>query len=226
MLNTFFSKSIFACMFFCVTHVNAKNQSMQAPLEKLKAAQLKYQSMKTFRLQFKQKLFPFPPLTEEDKKGRESSGQIFVKMPNQFRWETHQPKPSVLMSNGKKVWYYVHPESAQAAGKLWEHEAKRTHAHLILDILTGKANYASQFMTKYDEASGSFILEPKKPIGDIKKAEVFLVNSTNLVYKVVLTTLVGNKTELELSNLSSGLPLKESMFRFAPTSGQRIEKMQ
>lgn len=155
---------------------------------------------------------------------KETSGTIFIKRPNLFRWETKSPEKdaSVLVSNGTKVWYYTPPFRKGEHGQVLVRPAADVQSRLAIDLLDGRADIKKDFKTK-DLGNNRYELKPLKPAGDIEHIELFLEKPTNLVYRLILFHSTGNQTELALINVVLGPKLERSLFDFvAPESTEEI----
>lgn len=148
-------------------------------------------------------------------KTKTSEGRIYIRRPEMFRWETTKPEPSILVSNGKKVWFYTPPFREGENGQVMVRKAADVQSKLAIDLLSGQANLEKSFKTK-KLPDGHFDLVPLLPAGDVSRIELFLEKQTNLVYKVVLHTKTGNETELVLKGVTVNPQLSDSMFQFVP----------
>lgn len=150
-----------------------------------------------------------------------SSGRLYIMRPNLFRWETLQPDPSVITTNGIRFWYYTPPFREGEKGQVSIRPAKDVPSQLAVDLLSGRADLAAAFRTKAI-APGHYELKPLKPSGDVKRVELFLESQTNLVYKIRLHTASGNETTIELKKLELGAKLSKSMFSFQAPPGTEV----
>ncbi len=53
-----------------------------------------------------------------------STGILILKMPNKFRWEIRDPDPLLLLSNGKKFWFYTPPMDSTDKGEAWSNSSE------------------------------------------------------------------------------------------------------
>lgn len=220
------AKFLFAVAFISLFYSNAKisyqsayasaeiskTEKQKAGKSNLAAMQAKYRGVTTLTAEFTQ-------LQKNISLGttKETNGRIFIKRPNFFRWETHQPEKdaSILVSNGKKVWYYTPAYREGEHGQVLIRNAADVQSRLAIDLLDGHANIEKDFKIKTLDQS-HYELTPLKPLGDIDHVELFLERPTNLVYKLVLFNLTGNQTELTLRSVTLGIKLSDSMFNFTP----------
>jgi outer membrane lipoprotein carrier protein len=171
--------------------------------------QEKYKTIGSLTAEFSQKKTNLALGTAKD-----SNGRIYVKRPNKFRWETIEPEPSILVSNGRKIWYYTPPFRKGEKGQVMVRRST-DQSQLAVDLLAGRANVKKDFKSK-ELGPDHFELIPVKPMADVDRVEVFIEKATNLVYKLSLFTSTGNQTELMLKNVTLDPKLSESMFNFSP----------
>lgn len=153
---------------------------------------------------------------------RESSGRIYIKRPDSFRWETLSEPRSILVGNGKKIWFYTPPPREGDRGQLIIRRAGDFQSKLAIDLLSGTIDFHKDFKIKHTEGE-RLTLQPLKPAGDLQEAEVFIDKHTNMIYKIRLVTLTGNETELRLKNVVFNPVLSTSMFNFSPPEGVPVE---
>lgn len=201
--------TILMCLQICHQSEFAVADERGPSLEMMRA---KYKTVKTISAEFSQKQTNLALGTT-----KETSGHLSIKRPDKFRWQTEQPvdEASILVSNGKKVWYYKPPRREGGRGQVYIREAADVQSKLLIDLLDGQANISKDFKTK-DLGAGRFELKPLKPAGDIERIELFLERPTKLIYKLVLFTMTGNQTELTLKSVALDPQLSDKMFNFVP----------
>lgn len=157
------------------------------------------------------------------RKAKDSTGRIYIKRPNLFRWETLEPDPSILTTNGIRFWYYTPPFQDGEKGQVTIKPAKDVPSRLAVDLLSGQIDLSEMFKpTRLSD--GHYRLKPLKNAGDIKEIEVFIESQTKLVYKIRLLTKSGNDTLIVLENIELDPQLDESLFSFqTPKNTEVIE---
>lgn len=179
----------------------------------------KYRDVKTLTAEFSQKQINIALGSTKESKGR-----ISIRRPNSFRWETLEPAKeiSILVSNGKKVWFYKPPFRETENGQVLIRNAADVNSQLAIDLMSGRSNTEKDFKFK-ELAPGRLELIPLKPAGDIERIELFIESPTKLVYKLLLFTLTGNQTELTLKNVELNPKIPDSLFIFkAPPKTEEI----
>lgn len=215
-----FSKKItmrkkFLCSVLLCLSISANAKNSAKKNDRLDEMRAKYKNVKSLTAEFEQKI-----KNAALGSTKESSGRIYIKRPNMFRWETHEPQASILVGNGRKVWFYTPPFREDEKGQVMAKKAADVQSRLAIDLLSGQAALSKSFKIK-ELKNGVFDLVPLKPSGDIAHIALFLEKSTNLVYKLTLYTITGNETELTLKKLTLGtkpgeVSLADSMFNFTP----------
>ncbi len=153
-------------------------------------------------------------------KETKSEGRIYLKKPNLFRWETFSPDPSILTTNGKKIWFYTPPFDSDENGQVVIRAVSKQddQSKFAFKILSGEIDVERDFEVseKMSEISSTsiFILKPKKPLNSLTSIELELEKPTKLVYRIRLILSNGNETTLKLRNLKLNAQLPNKMFEF------------
>ncbi len=198
-------------LFFALLTISTANAA-----DSLDDARKKYENAQTLTARFSQTIMN-KTLARETK----SSGRIYVRRPDMFRWETLEPDASILSCNGIKFWYYTPPFREGESGQVTVRPAREVPSRLAIDLLSGRIDVRGAFSAK-TRGEGYFELTPKRPAGDIQRVELFLESRTKLVYKLILYTGSGNKTTIELSDVELGIKLDKSMFSFKIPAGTEV----
>lgn len=159
-----------------------------------------------------------------------SKGTIQLKSPNRVRWEIHEPEASVLVSNGKKLWYFNPDARGKGKGQAMQRSPRELETQPIFRILTGSAPLEKDFkvlktekvegITK-DQKHTAVTLEPKKPLADLKEATL-KVDSKYMISELILENHSGNRTKITLQNQVLGANLPPALFEFKPPEGTEV----
>lgn len=176
-------------------------------LKNLTESMIKYQKSKSLTAEFVQKQENLVLGTT-----KESSGRIFIKHPNSFRWQTLEPEPMFIVGNGKKVWIYQAPIQKDEKGRVTIKKASDLQSQLIINLLAGKTQFKKEFNVS-NQANNPYHynLKPKEET-DVESFDLILEKSTKLVYKLILHSKLGQKTEITFKNVVLGPKLPDSMF--------------
>ncbi len=139
---------------------------------------------------------------------QETSGELALKRPGQFRWHTDAPMEQLLVSNGKKVWLYD-PDLEQVT--IQELDQRLTHTPALL--LSGDVSTISEnFEVSHKEAGDvvDFTLKPKA------KDTLFDNNDMQLIDSV------GQRTNILFMGVKMNQPLKADLFTFEIPEGADV----
>jgi outer membrane lipoprotein carrier protein len=147
--------------------------------------------------------------------GKTSRGELALKAPRQFRWDTVAPYKQLIVADGEKVWIYdadLEQVSVRAQGT--------EEAHSPLTVLTDLSQLDRDFATsEQGEHDGLSWLRQKSKDKDPQFAYADLgFDATNLVRMQFEDTL-GDKTEIRFSDWKRNPALAADAFRFTPPKG-------
>jgi outer membrane lipoprotein carrier protein len=158
------------------------------------------------------------------KQKKTSSGVLVVKRPNKMRWETLKPDPNILVSDGKKFWYYTPPFDEEERGQLIERKSSEVQSRLANALLSGSFSIARDMKIRKKAATRYELLPKKGTAGTVIRAEIEVDPEKKLIEKVTLEHQGGNRSEITLNNIELGKKLEDGMFRFeAPPNTDRVE---
>ncbi|MBK3748307.1 outer membrane lipoprotein chaperone LolA [Stutzerimonas balearica] len=149
---------------------------------------------------------------------QETSGELALKRPGQFRWHTDEPMEQLLVSNGEKVWLYD-PDLQQVT--IQQLDQRLTHTPALL--LSGDVSTISEnFEVSHKEVGDviDFTLRPK--------ARDTLFDSLRLSFRggvindMQLIDSVGQRTNMLFMGVKMNEPLKSGLFQFEIPEGADV----
>lgn len=149
---------------------------------------------------------------------QESTGEMALKRPGQFRWHTDAPMEQLLVSDGKQVWLYD-PDLEQVT--IQALDQRLTHTPALL--LSGDVSKISEnFEISHQESSGvvDFVLKPKAR--DTLFDNLRLSFRNGVINDMQLIDSVGQRTNILFAGVKMNAPLSASLFRFVPPAGTDI----
>lgn len=145
-----------------------------------------------------------------------SSGVIMIKRPNRLRWETHQPDRNVLVSDGRKFWFYTPPFDEDERGQVIERKSAEVQSKLANALIAGSFS-ATREMKIEEKGANRFLIIPKKgTAGTVAQAEIEVEPAKKLIQKVILQHQGGNRSEITLNKIDLSQDLRDEMFVFVP----------
>ena len=158
---------------------------------------------------------------------RNESGTLLLKRPSRMRWDYHQPREKLFVSDGKNAYFYV----------IGEHEAQRTPMKKLDDLrsplryLLGKTRLEKEF-DKLQLADGVSVSQPGNVVLsgipknlDERVSRVLLeITPANLIQRIVIEEVDGTTTEFRFSNFEENKPIPDKQFSFtAPPGVEMVE---
>lgn len=200
----------------------------------------KLSTKKTFSLEKLQKSYKNTGSLEADflqevyqaslSKTKSSKGTLKLSKPNKVRWEIHEPEASVLVSNGRKVFYYTPDARGKGKGQVIPRSATELEKQPLFRILTGASPLTKEFKLLNQEQQPGIIegekwtqltLKPLKAMGDISQV-LLKVNSKYLIQELITESETGNKTKITLQNQVLGAKLPAALFEFKPPADTEV----
>ena len=177
----------------------------------LKTIEAHYTQAKTLSADFKQVTHSLA--LNQDKI---STGKLFLKRPSLIRWETLQPDPQLLVSNGKQFWFYTPPFDATEPGQVIQRKSSEAQSKLAQALLSG--SFSLTELKNIEEINpNTFTIFPKPgSAGTVEKATLTINLKTNQIETVQLTHSQGNHSSISLSQIELGKNLQNSLFEFTP----------
>lgn len=154
---------------------------------------------------------------------KSTSGLIRVKRPDKLRWETLKPDMSLLVSDGRKFWFYTPPFDEDEHGQVIERKSAETNSKLANALLSGRFSAARDMKIK-QEGKSRFLLTPKRgSAGSVSRASIDIDPDKKLIEKVILEHQGGNRSEITLSKIELGNSMDDDMFVFtAPPNTDKV----
>ncbi len=149
---------------------------------------------------------------------QETSGEMALKRPGQFRWHTDEPMEQLLVSNGKKVWLYD-PDLEQVT--IQTLDQRLTHTPALL--LSGDVSAISDNFDVSHQQAGEVVDFTLKP-----KAKDTLFDSLRLSFRgdvindMQMVDGVGQRTNILFQGIKLNQPLEADLFTFEIPEGADV----
>lgn len=167
------------------------------------------------------------------KRKKTSSGVLLVHFPEKIRWETLKPDKNLLVSDGKKFWFYTPPFDEGEPGQLIEKKAgdvvSRLASHLIsgaFEELSRNGDLIFRVSDAGDATHRTYSSKPRRGgAGTVSEIRVGINPTDKLVTRVELSHRDGNSSIITLSKIELGKKLDDEYFRFtAPPNTDRVSQ--
>ncbi|MBA1265221.1 outer membrane lipoprotein chaperone LolA [Stutzerimonas sp. NM35] len=149
---------------------------------------------------------------------QETSGELALKRPGQFRWHTDEPMEQLLVSDGNKVWLYD-PDLEQVTIQTLDQRLTHTPALLLSgDVSTISEN----FEVSHKEAGEviDFTLRPKAR--DTLFDNLRLSFRSGVINDMQMIDGVGQRTNILFHGVRVNAPLAAGLFSFEIPEGTDV----
>ena len=148
----------------------------------------------------------------------ESQIIMHIKRPEGFYWETVNPFPELLVTNGKRLWNYQ-PDLEQVVIEDWNPD----QSALAAQLLYGKTENLEEdyyIVAIEAEQSQTFELKPKSPDNLYELITISFING--LLELIYIENSSGERTAWQFTSSDINPPLGEDLFEFIPPDGIEI----
>lgn len=146
---------------------------------------------------------------------QEGEGELWLKRPNLFNWKTTSPDESVLVSDGKTLWFY-NPFVEQVTAT-WLKDATGNTPFMLIT-----RNDASDW-SKYEvrQNGDDFELTPKSASGNLKQFAIS-VTPSGTIKTFTATEQDGQRSTYVLKNQQNST-VDSAKFTFTPPQGVMLD---
>jgi len=176
--------------------------------EALDAIQKQYESVSTFTAKFRQKSY-----VKMMNQALETKGRVQIKKPGKMKWVYNAPDPQVLVSNNKVLWLYVPNEQQVTKVPIDSIYSSNTPAL----FLAGKGKLSDSFNVVKVSRENNSIVVVLIPIEEDNSLDRLVLFADNKNYQITGSSVydkLGNKTEIQFSDIRVNVKIPESTFRF------------
>lgn len=161
---------------------------------------------------------------------RTESGTVWLKKPGKMRWDYHQPREKLFVTDSQNAYFYVSGEQ----------QARKTSLKTIDDIRSPLRYLLGK--TKLEKELAGLSLAPDlaplnpgnivlrgvpKGLGDRFSEVILEISPAHQISRILITSRDGSTTEFRFANIQENLSVPDSLFRFkAPPGVTTIEDTQ
>ncbi|GLR09858.1 outer-membrane lipoprotein carrier protein LolA [Mixta theicola] len=146
---------------------------------------------------------------------QEGEGELWVKRPNLFNWHMTAPDESVIISDGKTLWFY-NPFVEQVSAT-WLNSATSNTPFML--IARNQRSDWKQYNVK--QQGDNFELTPKADAGNLKQ---FMINvsGNGTINQFSAIEQDGQRSSYVLKSQNNG-PVSADKFTFTPPKGVTVD---
>ncbi len=204
------NKTLNCILIFWIMLSSAWADDGQAILESI---QKQYESVDTFRAHFIQRAY-----VKIMDQTQESEGEVSIKKPGKMKWVYNAPDPQILVSNNQTLWLYIPDENQVTKTSIQDIYTTNTPA----SFFSGKGKLADTFQVKNLSHNGNVVtlfLKPQKEGQDLKELVLFADNKNYQIIGSKVYDGLGNRTEIQFSNIKINLQIPDQLFEFKIPGG-------
>ncbi len=146
---------------------------------------------------------------------QDGQGDLWVKRPNLFNWHMTQPDESVLVSDGKTLWFY-NPFVEQASAN-WLKDATSNTPFML--IARNQSSDWAQYNIK--QTGDDFELTPKGSNGNLKQFTIN-VGRDGTIHQFSAIEQDGQRSSYALKSQQNGA-VDMNKFKFTPPQGVTVD---
>ncbi len=163
--------------------------------------------METLRARFDQQVISTDGMVQDG-----SSGQVWLRRPQLFRFAYGGDYPEVVVADGKNIWIY--DEMLEQVTVKGQSEAA---ANSPLMLLTDLAQLDSQFeVREVGDTDGIQLLELRSRSAETEFERILLGLRDNSLQLMVMEDAFGLRTELKFHDVEKNPQLESGLFTFEP----------
>jgi outer membrane lipoprotein carrier protein len=150
----------------------------------------------------------------------EAGGEVFFAKPGRMRWSYETPEPSLVVSDGTTLWIYD-PQAEEAQQFPLGPEFLSGAA---IQFLLGDGRLVDEFeidARDCQEARIWLLLTPRKD-SSYERLELAADRTTGEIRSTVVVDILGNRTEVELDEVTTNTNPPAERFQFEPPAGTRV----
>ena len=149
-----------------------------------------------------------------------SRGRVEFAKPGRMRWEYEAPEPSLVVSDGKKLWIYD-PKAKEAQVLSVEQGFLSAAA---IQFLLGEGRLLESFEVKAlrcEPERAELELRPRAE-ASYERIDLVVDRKTGWIRETTVYDLLGNETHVSFDEIEPGGAPDEARFRFEPGPGDRV----
>jgi outer membrane lipoprotein carrier protein len=150
----------------------------------------------------------------------ESQILFMLRRPHGFYWETLEPFPELIVTDGESLWNYQ-PDLLQLTIEDWDAERTELAARLLSGRTEALAEEYAISATAIDNRGWEFVLRPLDAASLYER--VMLYFDAGELETILLVSTNGQRTFWEFFDRKINIPLDESRFRFTPPEDDSLE---
>ncbi|MBZ9610698.1 outer membrane lipoprotein chaperone LolA [Rheinheimera maricola] len=194
----------FLAVMFMLTSVNVSAQSAEQTLQR------KLASIKTFAASFEQQVFD-----SNQQLLQQGKGELSIKQPALFRFETTEPEPNLFIGDGTSLWFYN--ETLEQLS-IYDAASEVNRTPFVLLTSTNPALWAQYDVTQKGE---QFVIRSKDDNSPV--TQLVLSFSGAALSTMQVLDINQQRSEFNFTLMQLNIPLDDDLFHFTPPQDTDID---
>lgn len=196
-------RKVFAVVLMSVS-VSALAQSADEQLQR------KLATIKTFSASFEQRV-----TDAQHQLLQQGKGQLMIKQPARFRFETTEPEPNLFIGDGATLWFYNEPLEQLT---IYDAQNEVNRTPFVLLTSTKPELWQQYDVTRQGE---QFVIRSKAADSPVK--QLTLSFSGSALSKMQVLDMNQQLSEFNFTLVQLNIALEDSLFRFEPPEHTDID---
>ncbi|GAA0543076.1 outer membrane lipoprotein chaperone LolA [Rheinheimera aquimaris] len=196
-------RKVFAVVLMSVS-VSALAQSAEEQLQR------KLATIKTFSASFEQQV-----TDAQHQLLQQGKGQLMIKQPARFRFETTEPEPNLFIGDGATLWFYNEPLEQLT---IYDAQNEVNRTPFVLLTSTKPELWQQYDVTRQGE---QFVIRSKAADSPVK--QLTLSFSGSALSKMQVLDMNQQLSEFNFTLVQLNIALEDSLFRFEPPEHTDID---
>jgi len=196
-------RKVFAVVLMSVS-VSALTQSAEEQLQR------KLATIKTFSASFEQQV-----TDAQHQLLQQGKGQLMIKQPARFRFETTEPEPNLFIGDGATLWFYNEPLEQLT---IYDAQNEVNRTPFVLLTSTKPELWQQYDVTRQGE---QFVIRSKAADSPVK--QLTLSFSGSALSKMQVLDMNQQLSEFNFTLVQLNIALEDSLFRFEPPEHTDID---
>lgn len=172
--------------------------------------QRKLATIKTFSASFEQQVYD-----AEHQVLQQGKGQLILKQPALFRFETTEPEPNLFIGDGTTLWFY---NEVLEQLTLYDAAAEVNRTPFVLLTSTDPALWAQYQVSRQAE---QYVISAKDADSAVK--QLILSFSGDALASMQVVDINGQRSEFSFTTVQLNIELEQGLFQFEPPAGTDID---
>jgi len=147
-------------------------------------------------------------------------GEVWFAKPGRMRWSYESPEPSLVVSDGEKMWIY--DPSAGEAQVLEVDEGFLSGAAIQFLLGEGKLLESFEVEARSCEADNAHLDLRPRADASYERIELRVALPSGEIRETTVHDLFGNRTQVVFEDVAINTAPEASLFRFEPPEGVRV----